>query len=398
VVLPFANLSGDTSQDYFADGMVEDITIALGRLPWLFVIGSIAAFTYKNRPIDLRTIGDTLGVRYVLRGSVRKDGDRVRITAELTDAIHSRHIWADRFESEIDSVFELQDRVAMHVSAAIAPALQNQEIERARRVPTENLTAYDLFLQALPGHTDSLEQNLRSIALLQRAIEIDPTYSVACGLSAWCHAWQKMMGWVPPDDPSLAQAIPLAHRAAELGANDSEAMWMAAQALTLVAGELDTAIVLADKSLALNPNAPNAWWARGVASIYFGGKRADEGLDYHQSAGRLNPVDPWAYYYSMGTAAAHFFAGRYAEAVAAADVPLGREPSFVPALRLKAAAYGLLNMPDDGRLYVERLLAASPNSTVDRMRRHYEGPLRQNPQGLELYLEGLRRSGLLEGS
>jgi hypothetical protein len=142
------------------------------------------------------TIGDTLGVRYVLRGSVRKESDRVRITAELTDAIHSRHIWADRFESEMDSVFELQDRVAMHVSAAIAPALQNQEIERARRVPTENLTAYDLFLQALPGHTDSLEQNLRSIALLRRAIEIDPTYSAAYGLSAWCHAWQKMMGWV----------------------------------------------------------------------------------------------------------------------------------------------------------------------------------------------------------
>ena len=199
-VLPLTNLSGDPNQDYFADGMVEDITNELGRLPGLFVIGSGSGFTYKNRAVDARQIGSELGVRYLLRGSVRKDGSRVRITAELIDASHGGQVWADRFEGELDSIFAMQDQVASHVSMMIAPALRTAEIERTERKRTDNLTAYDLFLRASRRYRESFEQNQRSLRLLYQAIELDPSYAAAYGLAAFCYQWQKSFGWAAPSD------------------------------------------------------------------------------------------------------------------------------------------------------------------------------------------------------
>jgi TolB-like protein/DNA-binding CsgD family transcriptional regulator len=187
VVLPFANMSGDPSQDYFADGMVEEITIALGRIPRLFVIASSSAFTYKGRAIGPQQIGAELGVRYILGGSVRKQSRQVRITVQLCDAIHGGQIWGDRFEGGLSGVFELQDSVAASVSATIVPALRSAEIEQARRKPIANLSAYDLYLRALPPQRDTFAQNEESLRLLYRAIELEPSFGAAYGLAAFCH-------------------------------------------------------------------------------------------------------------------------------------------------------------------------------------------------------------------
>ena len=178
-VLPFTNLSGDPTHDYFVDGMVEDITMTLGRLPWLFVIASSSAFTYKGRAVDVRQVGADLGVRYLLRGSIRKDGDRIRVAIQLADASHGGQIWTERFEGSFNDIFSMQDRVAAQVSAMIAPTLRSKEVERARRKPTDNLTAYDLFLRAIPPHRDSLAQNRESLRLLYKAIELDPSFAGA---------------------------------------------------------------------------------------------------------------------------------------------------------------------------------------------------------------------------
>ena len=395
VVLPFLNLSGDPAQEYFADGMVEDITIALGRLPWLFVIGSASAFTYKSRPVEIRKVGFELGVRYALMGSVRKENNRVRITCQLSETRHGGQVWAERFEDELDSIFAMQDRVAGHVATVIAPALRAEEIERARRKPTENLTAYDLFLRALPLHRLGYAQNLEALRLLGRAIELDPSYGAAYGLAAWCYDLQKIFGWVPPSDPGLNEGIRLARIAADMGSNDSEALWMTAHALTLLAGETELALALTKKAIALNPNSPNAWWVSGTAHYFSDYPQIS--LEHGACARRLSPVDPMAFNHWLSTAMAHFFAGQYQEAADAADRSLAHHTNFPPALRLKVVTSGLLGRIGEGGDWVARLLAVNPDASVAKLKAFYEPLLRTDPRRLETYLKGLRLCGLPEG-
>jgi TolB-like protein len=395
VVLPFVNLSGDPAQEYFADGMVEDITIALGRLPWLFVIGSASAFTYKSRAVDVRQIGSDLGVRYALKGSVRKEANRVRITCQLAETSHGRQIWADRFEDELDGIFAMQDRVAEHVGTVIAPALRAEEIERARRKTTESLTAYDLLLRALALHRLGNAQNEEALRLLARAVTLDPSYGAAYGLAAWCYDLQKIFGWVPPSDPRLNEGIRLARLASDVGSNDSEALWMTAHALTLLAGETQLALVLTKKAISLNPNSPNAWWVSGTAHYF--SDYPGVALEHGARARRLSPVDPMAYNHWLSTAMAHFFAGQYQEAADAADKSLAEHTNFPPALRLKVATSGLLGRIEEGHEWVARLLAVNPDASVAKLKAFYKPLLRINPQRLETYLKGLRLCGLPEG-
>ncbi len=394
VVLPFTNLSGDPAQDYFADGMVEDITIALGRLPWLFVIGSGSAFTYKNAATDLRRIGTELGVRYALSGSIRKESNRVRITVQLSDTSHGGHVWADRFDGELDNIFEMQDRVAVHVSTTIAPALQSAEVRRAERKPTENLTAYDLYLRASRHVRDGVERNRESLRQLKRAIELDPGYGGAYGLAAFCYFWQKVFGWVAPNDPSLDDGVKLARNAASHGEEDSEALWMAAQALIMLAGDLDQAVELVEKSIALNPNSPSAFWTSCLVHAFMG--QSDRALEHSALAHRLNPRDPLSSTHANAAALATFFAQRYEECSTMVDRVLAREPLFPPALRLKVAVSGQLNQLDQGHVFVEKLRCVNPHASVTTIRDYYAAPLKQNEAGLERFLEGLRRSGLPE--
>jgi TolB-like protein len=394
VVLPFANLSGDPGQDYFADGMVEDITIAVGRVAGLFVIGTGSAFTYKNVAVDTRQVGLELGVRYVLRGSVRRDGNCVRITAELTDASDGRQIWADRFEGELDSVFKMQDRVAAHVSTMLAPALRVAEIERSKRKPTENLTAYDLFLRASREYREGFEQNTEALRLLYRAVELDPVYGAAYGLAAYCHFWQKALGWISPSDGRIQEGVRLAHSAAATAKNDSEALWMASQTLGMLSGELDLALALIDKSLSLNPNSPGAWQASAVVHAFRG--ESDLALEHAAQARRHSPLDPLAIWFSSIIGFIYFFAERYEEAATAIEEVLKKEPNFPPALRMQMATYGLLGRIDEGHESVRRLRAVVPDTTIASQRAFFEPPLCQNPRALDKLIEGMRLSGLPE--
>jgi TolB-like protein/DNA-binding CsgD family transcriptional regulator len=395
VVLPFANLSGDPGQDYFTDGMTEDITTALGRVPWLFVIASGSAFAYKERAIDLRQIGSELGVRYALRGSVRKEGQRVRITVGLTDASHGGQVWAERLDGDLDDVFAIQDRVTAQVSAMIAPALQSIEIERARRKATENLTAYDLYLQALPKFRTTFAENEEALRLLQKAIALDPFYGAAYGLAARCYLFQKVFGWVHPGDPRLQEGVRLARGAAETGRSDSEALWMAGHCLATLAGEVSHGISLIKRSLALNPNSANAWVSSSIAHACLGD--AKTAVEHSGRAQRLNPLDTNYQNQWYAVSIAHFVAARYEEATDAADKALAELPTYPAGLRMKVATCGLLGRVDEGREYVERLLAVNPDSTISWLKAFWEAPLRHNPHALAKFLEGARLAGLPDG-
>jgi TolB-like protein len=391
VVLPFANLSGETSNDYFADGMVEEITMALGRLPWLFVIASSSAFAYKGRPTDVRQVGADLSVRYVLQGSVRKDGSRVRISVQLTDASNGQQIWSERLDGDLHEVFALQDQIGTELSARIAPTLRSKETERARRKPTTSLTAYDLFLRALPPRRDNRAQNEASLSLLYQAIELDPTYGTAYGLAAWCYEIQTVFGWLSPSDPRVKEGIRLANLAAEHGENDPDALWMAGLSLATLAGEIERARDLIERSLAINPNSARAWWASGIVRTYLG--QQDAALDHLARSRRLNPLDTAAYAYWAMIATAHFFAGDLDAALAAVEKALTDWADAPPALRLKAAICGLRGRIDEGRGCVERLVALDPEITLETVASFYGKP-HANSRAVEDLLDGLRNCGL----
>jgi TolB-like protein len=395
VVLPFANLSGDPAQDYFADGMVEDITMALGGLPWLFVIASASAFTYKGRNVDPRQVAAELGVRYLLQGSVRKDRTRIRIGVQLTDGWTAQQILSERFEGAPPDIFSIQDDVATRLSAAIAPALRSKEIERARRKPTSNLNAYDLFLRALPPRRDNQAQNTESLRLLYQAIELDPTFSSAYGLAAWCHEIQAVFGWLPASDARVNEGLRLAHMAAETGDDNPEALWMAGLTITTLAGDAARGAAVIDKSLALNPNSARAWWANGVVRTY-GGSFESAFAGFERSR-KLNPLDTASYAYWTAVATTHFFAGDYAAARETLAKALLDWPNAPPALRLDAAICGLLGRREEGRASIARWLAVIPHATIEETRRYFQPITAAQPRVLKAMLHGLRQAGLPEG-
>ena len=392
-VLPFTNLSGDPEQDYFADGIVEDIISALSRVHWLFVIARNSSFTYKGKSADLKQVGRELGVRYVLEGSVRKASNRVRIAGQLVDATTGAHVWADRFDGALDDIFDLQDRVTASVAGIIEPKLLHAEMDRARRKPTDSLDAYDLYLRALAQFNVGHEGNLEARRLLHRAIEIDPHYAAPYGLAAWCYLHQKVRGWALPSDPALAEGIRLAKLAASLGKDDPETLWMAGLALALLSGDLEGGIALIDRALTLNPNSANAWRTSGMLRAYLGD--TELAIPHLERSARLSPLDAFAFVLWLGFVFAHFMAGRYEEASAWCDKTLHEAPDYPPALRMKAATCGLLERLDEGRRWVERLLAVNPDTTVSGMRLYY-GITMKKPGCLEAFLDGLRKAGLPE--
>jgi TolB-like protein len=263
-VLPFQNMSGDPGQEYFADGMVEEITTAISRLPWLFVIARNSSFTYKGRAVDVKQVARELGVRYVLEGSVRKAGNRVRITGQLIDTASGAHIWADRFDGTLDDIFELQDQVASSVVGAIEPRLRLAEIERATRKPTENLDAYDLYLRGLAEFHKFTENGMaRAVVLLRRALEIDPGYAPAAAMIGLSYQFQRARGWKPLLGAEVEEAARLARQAIDTGKGDPDALWMAGIVLLTSAGETANAGNAIDRALALNPNSAYAWMAKG---------------------------------------------------------------------------------------------------------------------------------------
>jgi TolB-like protein/tetratricopeptide (TPR) repeat protein len=391
-VLPFQNMSGDPEQEYFADGMVEEITTAIARLPWLFVIARNSSFTYKGKVIDLKQIGRELGVRYALEGSVRKSGNRVRITGQLIDTTDGAHIWADHFDGGLDDIFELQDQVAGSVVGAIEPRLRLSEIKRSTRKPTDRLDAYDLYLRALAQvHKLTPDANQHAIELSRSALEIDPTYAPAAGLSAWCRTVQKWQGWIAPGGSEYTEGVRLARQAIESGVQDPDMLWMAGFTLAYLAADYTAAVTAIDRALALNVNSANAWRSKGMVASFLG--QADPAIKSLERAMRLSPLDPLGYHCSFGIGLAHLSAGRYEEATKWIDRALGEQPKFHAGLRVKVALCGLVGL-EQGREWLSRLREAQPDLTVARFVTHAATFL---SKGLTAAMvDGLRKAGLPE--
>jgi adenylate cyclase len=391
-VLPFQNMTGDPEQEYFVDGMVEEITTAISRLPWLFVIARNSSFTYKGKAVDAKQVARELGVQYLLEGSVRKAGNRVRITGQLIDTTTGAHIWADRFDGALDDIFELQDLVASNVAGAIEPKLRQSEIERATRKPTESLDAWDLYLRALALRYQYTEESMReAIVLLERALAIDPSYAPAAALIGVCRLNQKAHGLGKVSDVEIGKAVRLARRAIEAGKDDPDALWMAAHALSFFTGEHATAANVVDRALTLNPNSAHAWLVRGMLSNMQ--ERPDQAIAAVEHGMRLSPLDPLRRGFTIIMSMAHFAAGRYEEAIEWADRTLAAQPDYRQAMRVRAASCAYLSRIEEAHSWLSRMLHFEPELTITRVKASAP-PF--PPELLNRYVEGLRKVGLPE--
>ena len=391
-VLPFANMSGDPEQEYFADGVVEEIITALSRIRWLFVIARNSSFTYKGQAVDVKQVGRELGVRYVLEGSVRKAGQRVRITAQLIDALTGTHLWADRFDGSLEDVFELQDQVAISVAGVIEPTLQAAEIRRSTARPTNDLTAYDLYLQALP-HWGSLEKDriFRALDLLEQAIERDPHYGPALALAAHCRQTLAANDWADDSETSRREGIDLARRALGFSPDDPDVLAFAGFALGIFGEDINVAIGLVDHSLALNPSSARGWLWSGVLRNLAG--QPDLAIKHFETSSRLSPRDRTTR--GPGLGSAYFFLRRFDDAAEVLLSSLEQAPGFAVTYRLLASCYAHMGRLDEAREIVERLRAIT-SVVVPRVTPY------RNPEHRELFLSGLRlaagETGLLTGT
>jgi TolB-like protein/Tfp pilus assembly protein PilF len=379
-VLPFANMSGDPEQEYFADGMVEEIITALSRIRWLFVIARNSSFTYKGQPVDVKQVGRELGVRYVLEGSVRKAGGHVRITAQLIDTTNGAHLWADRFDGALEDVFDLQDKVAISVAGVIEPALQAAEIARSANRPTNDLTAYDLCLRALANHPWlAKEQLLQARDLLERAIARDPRYGPALAWAGVCHFRLWSDGWLGDPEASRRKAIALAEQALAVADDDAGVLANAASVLGMSGEDTNTAISLIDRSVALNPSSARGWYLSGFLRVHAG--QYDAAIEHLERSLRLSPRGYLAAP-RLALGMAHFFSRRFDQAAEMLAMST-REGGSASAYRGLASCYAHMGRLDAARAVIERLRAISPNAVSIPMRY-------SRAEQRELYLSGWR--------
>ncbi len=379
-VLPFANMSGDAEQEYFADGMVEEIITALSRIRWLFVIARNSTFTYKGQAVDVKQVGRELGVRYVLEGSVRKAGGRVRITGQLIDAEIGAHLWADRFDGSLEDVFDLQDQIAISVAGIIEPTLEAGEISRSRRRPTNDLTAYDLYLRALPVVlTFSLnERVLAAMPPLEEAIKRDPRYGLALSLAAV--AYTQLFDWGHHRDDSRRKGIERAHQALEAAGDDPDVLVNAAFALSFLGEDIGTQIALIEKALALNPSFARGWATSGPLRIWAG--QHDLAIEHTERSLRLNPrahIGPQ--FWVLGIA--HFFLRRFDEAAGLMPRAIQQRPAWPWPYRGLAACYAHMGRLAEAREVIAKLRVLTTEVEPRQI------PFRR-PEDRELFLSGLR--------
>jgi TolB-like protein/class 3 adenylate cyclase len=380
-VLPFANMSGDPEQEYFADGMVEEIITALSRTRWLFVIARNSSFTYKGQTVDVKQVGRELGVRYVLEGSVRKAGGRVRITAQLIDAVTGTHLWADHFDGSLEDVFELQDRVAVSVAGVIEPALQAAEMRRSAARLTIDLTAYDLYLRALAAFFPiTRERAFEALGLLKQGIAIDRHYGPALSLAAICHMALVRDGWAEEAQRSRCKAIEFARQALEVSENDPRILANAAVVLAHFGEDMGAMIGLIDRALWLNPSYARGWNLSGGLRLWAG--QPDLAIEHLETARRLSPREPVGAPLSM-IGGAYFFKRRFEEAAAKLLLSIQDHPGYPPAYRYLAACYSHMGRLDEARAIVARLRAITPLVVPSEL------PFR-NSEHRELFLSGLR--------
>jgi TolB-like protein len=397
-VLSFQNMSGDPEQEYFADGIVEDITTALSHVKSFFVIARNSSFTYKGRSVDVKQIGRELGVRYVLEGSVRKAGNRVRITAQLVDATTGAHISADHFDGSLDDIFALQDEVTAAVVGTLEPSLRGAEIERAQRTSTDNLHAYDLMLRAL-AHFRTYDRAAmeEGVKLLRTAIATDSNYAIAHAVLAHIIHLMNAQGWLSRPDPEIDQGVRLARLAIKLGKDDPEVLATSAITIALPGGDPTGGRALADKALLLNPNSSHALSVNAIILAYAG--EIEASIASAERFARLSPFDNVISLRLFSRALAHFVAGHYEATISWTESTLRDEPTHGPSLRYRAASFGLLNRLEEGQEVVRQLLVTRPNFTVSRARSHIELDLKNPFKTLgvaEALYEGLRRVGIPE--
>jgi TolB-like protein len=387
VVLPFINMSSDPEQEYFADGIVEEITIALSHMRWLFVVSS--SFSYKGRVVGVRQVRQELGVRYVLEGSVRRAGNRLRIAAQLVDAELGTSLWADRFEGDLQDIFELQDQVTSRVAGAIAPRLEAAEIERMKRKPTASLDAYDHFLRGMAGlHRWTREGNEEALSQFCRAVEIDASYAAAHGMAARTYVQRNSGGWMKDRAREVVEAEKFARRAIVLGHDDAAALCTAGFALADICGEIPDGDALIDRSIEINPNLAWAWLYSGWVKASLG--EPELALGRLERARELSPLDPQSFSIWAGIAFAHFVAGRYAEALTSAEASLRDRPDFLlPNLiaASSAALAGKLGTAKKAMARVRVIDATLRLSNVEKVQA-------MRPQDFARWSEGLRKAEL----
>jgi adenylate cyclase len=380
-VLPFQNMSGDPEQEYFADGMVEEIITALSRIRWLLVIARNSSFTYKGQAVDVKQVGRELGVRYVLEGSVRKGGNRVRITAQLIEAETGAHLWADRFDGSMEDVFELQDKVAISVAGVIEPALQAAEARRSADRPTKDLTAYDLYLRALPIHASVAQERLvESLDLLEQAIARDPLYGPALALAAMCDQILHLNNWTDSPDAIRNQGVDYARRALRAAGNDPFVLASAAFVFGYFGEDIEASIALMERSLAANPSSAYGWFWSSVLRLNAG--QPDIAIEHMETSQRLNPRDHFGSPLAA-IGAAYFLKREFDAAVAKLQASIQERPGFALSYRILAASYAHMGRLDEAREIVGRLRVLTPFIVPAHV------PFRK-PEHRELFLSGLR--------
>jgi adenylate cyclase len=388
-VLPFENMSGDPEHEYFADGMVEEITTALSRFKWLFVIARNSSFTFKGRAIDIKEVGRRLGVRYVLEGSVRKATGKVRITGQLIDAITGAHIWADRFERDLTDIFALQDEVTAAVISAIQPKLFQTEIVMAARRRPENLTAYDLFLRAMQQFYLSTREGLaETMRLAHRALELDPRFGLVAALAGTCHMQNVVWGYAVDPQFDMKEAVRLLRLALSIDDGDPDTIALAALASAFMVGDSESEIEMADRAVALNPNSFRAWSSRG--HVYRVAGLPEEAVQSFERAIRMSPIDPLLHRSFTGMGFAFIELRRFDEAIVAGKKALRQNPSYSLAHRCLAAAFAHLGRDAEAREAAARLLELDPAFTISAW------IARGGQSNSKLMVEGLRKAGLPE--
>jgi adenylate cyclase len=388
-VLPFDNLGGDREQEYFADGIVEEIITGLSRIKWLFVISRNSTFIYKGKPIDVKTVGRELGVRYVLEGSVRRSGSHVRVTGQLIETETATHIWADRYDGTLSDIFELQDEMTMNVIGAVEPTLRKAEVERARRKRPDNLDAYDLFLRALPFAATAMPQDAdKALHLLEQAIRLEPDYAIVHAFIAWCHEQRYLRGGLQAETREAARKH--AHAAITAGGDDAMALAIGGFVIAVIERDYATALDALDRAVALSPSSALAYGFSSLVRAWMGDSAT---AIAHVKVGiRLSPYDPLIYLPYVGLAYAHYFAGDWVEAASAASRASQANPRFSVPCFLLTAALVRLGRVAEAKSGSERLLELQPGFTVG-------GLVSANvttPERMANLFDALRQAGLPE--
>src|SRR3982075_1365866 len=387
-VLPFENMSGDPEQEYFADGMVEEMITALSRFKWLFVIARNSSFTFKGKAVDIKEVGRRLGVRYVLEGSVRKAAGKVRITGQLIDAVTSAHIWADRFERDLMDVFALQDEVTVAVVSAIQPKIIQTEIALATRRRPENLTAYDFYLRAMPQYYLMTREGLaEAIRLAHRALELDPGFARAASVAGVCHMQNVVLGYANDPQFDRREAVRLVHLALSIDDGDPETLARASVTSAFMVGDSESEIEMADRAVALNPNSFNTWNCRG--QVYRIAGLPEEAIRSFERAIRMSPVDPRLHMTLTGIGMAFIELRRFDEAIGVGKKSL-RQKLYVATYRCLASAFAHLGRDAEAHDAAARVLEIDPAFTISAFID------RGGQSNAKLFIEGLRKAGLPE--